>query len=344
MSTLQPSHRQLVGAVLLGLVCGVGSVTWLAGRERLAFSAPAGVQASVVTLSAAADMVSVVQASGGDVQAAVESFADGHDDIVRLRVVDLRQRQLLATTDASELADGPLPRPFPTRSEAYRAWSLLGGRLGSAVESNRRTGRLAQEEISVRRLEDGSLSLAAPMEWGRNVHGVVLLDARGRPVDVGGGWLVAVLAVLAALIPVVVLGGRLQGRGWRSVLVVSTVVALTLGGYSAFTLDGLAPARQRAEEKVASRLLEDLRRTKSLGDVAEADIAEALRPDRWDADRFRRPRGVVAGDGSVNLAEIEGSFAEARQRLRRHFLWLSVLGLGLSALASSVRFHAKLVP
>lgn len=317
--------RLALGAVL-GLVVAVRAMTWLAAADREAAARMAGEQRSIVTLSALADLVSATHSAGGDVQDAARRFSADHEDVVWARVVEIQNRQLLASTEDTDLAAGPLPRLLERRDPDQKAWYALASGLRSAVQANHNAGRSVREEIVVERLDDGRLSLAAPMGYGGHVLGAVVMSARGAPVDLDGGalpWLAAAagLAVLAAV------GWPLREKGRRLAAAAGVILIATLGASSLAALDGLSAAHRAAEEKVAARLVSDLERTKAFGKVAES-----LQPQLWDADRFRRPRKIVSTDGSVDADRIRAAFAETRAALRNQFLLIGLLGFGFAAI------------
>lgn len=329
MSSGRFFHRQLAAGVVLGLALGLALVSWLATAERREAGAAAAEQAAVVTLSALADLVSATHAVGGDLQQTVTSFAAGHDDVVWARVIDFRQRWLLASTAAADRTAGPLPRPFDRRREDFKHWCDLGQGLSTAVATNRREARPWKEEIHVERRAGGHLQMAAPLQYGGNVLGVVVMEAAGAPPDLGGApspWLFLVAGAAAFLAA----GRALRGRPWLAAAAAAVVVTATLGAFAYAALGGLAAARQAGEDQVASRLVAEVERTKAFDRVARA-----LRPRGWDVDRFRRPRGLVAidddGAAAVDRAAVEASSAAVRSRFRRTSLWIGLASLGLAA-------------
>jgi hypothetical protein len=319
------SFRRLAVGAVLGLFVSVRAMTWLALADREAAARAAGEQRSIVTVSALADLVSTTRAVGGDVQEAVARFAAGHDDVLWARVVELRNRRLLASTVDDDLAAGPLPRLMERRDRDHQAWYSRAIDLRSAFQANRNAGRALREEIVVERLDDGQLSLAAPMEYGGHVLGAVVINARGGPVDLGGGSL-PWLAATAGLALFLVAGWPLRKKGRRLAVVAGAVLAVALGAVIFATLEDLSAGRRAAEEAVASRLASELERTNAFG-----KIAESLRPRLWDVDRFRKPREVVSPNGSVDAP-----------RFRSQFLLIGLLGLGLAAIVGlSGRGHSE---
>lgn len=318
--------RLAIGAVL-GLAVSVRAMTWLAADDRETAARAAGEQRSIVTVSALANLVAATHSVGGDVQDAVARFAAGHEDLVWARVVELRNRQLLASTVDDDLAAGALPRLMERRDPDHKAWYTLATDLRSASQANRNAGRSLRQEIVVERLDDGGLSLAAPMEYGGHVLGAVVMEARGAPVGLDGGWW-PWLAAAAGSALLLAVGWILREKGRRlAAAAVGAVLTVTLGASILATLEGLSAARRAAEERVAERLTSDVERTQAFG-----KLAESLRPHRWDVDPFRQPREIVRVDGSVDAGRIRDAFAETRARLRNQFMLIGLLGLGFAAI------------
>lgn len=77
-------------------------------------------------------------------------------------------------------------------------------------------------------------------------------------------------------------------------------------------------------------------------------VEPALAPASWDSDSFRRPLGLSDGAGNVDAGKVGVELASARASLRRAFLLLGALALGLlafvglggaAALARTLRTH-----
>jgi len=319
MKSQEPtSLGQLAAGVLLGLALGLFLISYLAAAGDEAAGETAAEQTAVVTLSAAADLVAVAD----DVQGAVTRFAAGHEDVLWIRVVDIRKRSLEASTVAGDEA----PQRLQRGSEEHKTWYDLGQSLRAANNANRDEGRLWKELILTERLEDGTLSLSAPVFAGDDVTGVVLLAARAKTPVLGAGRPSPWLFLVAGTFLAVAAAWPLRRRGRRTAFAAAaTVAVLVLALFVTSTLGSLGEDRLTIEETVAARLRADAEL------VATVAPAAAVDPSRWDADRFREPRGTIAADGTIDAGAVARSFAQARGRFRNVFVFLSLLGLGLAA-------------
>lgn len=312
------SLAQLAAGVVLGLAFGLLLISRLAAAGDEAAGEAAASQSAVVTLSAAADLVAAAQAADEDVQETVRRFADGHDDVISIRVVDVKKRSLLASTLDADGAPVRLQR----KSEEHKVWYDLGKSLQAADKANRDEGRLWKELILTERLDDGTLSLSAPLLDGAEtsqVIGVVLLNARAEAPSLGTArpspWLFLLLGTLLAL----AVAWPLRNKRYPAAAAAGTVAALVLAFFTFATLNALGADRLAIEEAVAERLAADAGRTGT----------GALDSSTWDVDPFRQPRSIIATDGTIDADAVDASFASTRSRFRNVFSVLSLLGLVL---------------
>jgi len=323
MNASRLSFRQLLLGVAAGLLVGVGMTAWLGAAGREATAAAAAEQTAIVTLSALVDVVGQAQAAGGDVQDAVSRFAEGHPDLVWVRVVDLGKRRLVASTVAAETA-AELPIRLERKNPDHKIWYDLGQSLRAAVDANRDQGRQWKDEITVERRDDGQLSLAAPFEREGKVSGVVLATAAAPPPALGTHLPGALGFLAVGVVVFLVVGWPLRGRGWLPAVAAGAIVLVVLGAYSAFMLGRLSADREAVESGVAERLVADAERF--LGVIGAAGDLTA-----WDADRFRAPRGVLSADGRVAADRVAEGFAPTRIRFAKVFAVVAAFGLGLAA-------------
>jgi arabinogalactan oligomer/maltooligosaccharide transport system permease protein len=103
-------------------------------------------------------------------------------------------------------------------------------------------------------------------------------------------------------------------------------------------LAGFAQARSQwraaaaeGEQEVAAAAVQAAQRLGAALAVVGAEAPE-LRPGRWDVDRFRRPLGRLADDGSVVAAALDADAARQATRDRRALTVASFAGLAVLAL------------
>ncbi|HEV7784888.1 MAG TPA: hypothetical protein VGQ28_06095, partial [Thermoanaerobaculia bacterium] len=126
--------------------------------------------------------------SGEAVRHAVARFAAGHPEIKAIRVVDFEGIQLTASTSAADTGDKAAPRRLAREEKDLYD---LGQKLRAAVQGNREgaEGAARQNEISIAQGPDGTWSMAAPVERGGEVVGMVQMDTAVKEEPVSFGWL-----------------------------------------------------------------------------------------------------------------------------------------------------------
>ncbi|MEA2601765.1 MAG: arabinogalactan oligomer / maltooligosaccharide transport system permease protein [Acidobacteriota bacterium] len=259
---------------------------------------------------------------GDAVRRAVARFAAGHPEVKAIRVVDFEGVRLTASTSPTDTGAKAAPRRLERdEKDVYD----LGQRLRAAVQNNREgaEGAARQPEISRVRNEDGSLSLAAPVERGGEVVGMVQMDTAIQQETVRFAW----LPFLAAwLVPVGVFFLLSLVLGERRGLLATMAALALLGGlavYGRYSLQVLERERRDSAEAVAAHAAAE--ETKARGLISEIGIqgqqGPPLVPARWDVDEFRQP---LANDPQAQRAADAG-------RLYRALITLGILGLALLA-------------
>lgn len=257
--------------------------------------------------------------AGDAVRRAVARFAAGHPEVKAIRVIDFEGIQLTASTSPRDTGAKAAPRRLERdEKDVYD----LGQKLRAAVQSNREgaEGAARQPEISTVRNADGSLSLAAPVERGGEVVGMVQMDTAVQPDDIQFAWLPFLGAWLGPVLIYFLLSLALGER--RGLLAAAAVLALLVGlaAYGHSSLDVLSRERQASAEAVKVHAAAE--ETKARGLISELGVqGPALDPAHWDVDELRQP---VKND----LPDLRAADAG---RLHRTLIGLAVLGLALLA-------------
>ena len=340
----EPSHRLRFGAGLLVatlLVAGVGHrllSTSLAGTARAGEE-----RRAVVSLRALTDLVA--RAGDGEaIRAVVAGFAKEQPNVAATRVVLFDGISLEASTDPADAGEDAAPRRLKREEkETYDR----GQRLRAAIETNRAEGGARKDEVETERLADGSLSLAAPIEREGEVVGMV--ETRRVPPPAAPRASLATSAAYVA-VPLVLFALGSLAAGERKLLLgvlALLLLAATSWGYGAQSWAKLSRARTALEADVASSVKESAARAEALLAALPAPAApeapapdetpaaapspSPLQPASWDSDAYRRPLGLSDGAGNVDAAKVAAALAGERQALRRTFLLVGALALGLLA-------------
>ncbi|HTQ79387.1 MAG TPA: hypothetical protein VMM92_05285, partial [Thermoanaerobaculia bacterium] len=276
--------------------------------------------------AAAAPAATAPAASDDALRRAVASFAAAHPGLAVVRVIDLTDRRLLASTATADKGDQAAPRALRLPEKPFFD---LGNLLRSAVAANRAGNEGVREaELSVVRRPDGSLELAAPVERGGEVQGVVEVETLPGRTQRGADWGAFFLAWLAPVVLFALLSGLLPAK--RGVFAAAATILLlaALLGYQRFARQSLAAARSAESQAVAGRIAEETKRAEAL---LPAPVTPPLNPTAWDADLFRRPRGAIDAAGQVSAAQIERAAQADARRVTRALTVLFLLALLLLA-------------
>lgn len=313
--------------VALGLLAGAFLQGVLVNRGDQAAVRAGFAQTSLISLQAATELAASAEKAGRPLQETIAAFASSHPDFAHLRVVDLGQRQLIATSAPAADAPAGLPARLERQNPEHKDWYDRGQARKAARQANLEEGRKWKEEIEVRKEEEGRLSLAAPLLREGEVAGVVLLERRpgggATAVETSHGGK-ALLYTLAGTLAFVLLSFALRGE--RAALLLGlAVLAATLFLFRAGALAELDRARRAAETDVGAYLAVEA------GRYERAAGAPAADPLAWDLDRYGDRRGVFgsAVGAPVDESKVAAAFALARGRFGFGFTLLALVGIAL---------------
>jgi len=315
--------RQVLAGLVTALVIGAGlsSLVFQAGRATARRSATE--QNAVVTGAAATEGLAKVRAAGGDPQAAALALVAAVPGLEALRVIDSRERQLVASTFAADSAGG-----FPRRLEReQKAWFDQAKELEAAHSTNVMEGKARKPEVLKAVVADDRLEVVLPLLAEGTVTGSVqaVVAPVVPPRATGGGiagWLVlgGAVAVLALLLRVL-RDGRLRVVAG----LVVTVVALWL--FADLGVAAISATRAAGEQSVAARAREV---RDALAALPGVDTA-ALAITDWNLDQYRAPRGTFDAAGAVDPARVAADFAPARGRFQQGAVLLEILAVAFYA-------------
>jgi arabinogalactan oligomer/maltooligosaccharide transport system permease protein len=270
--------------------------------------------------------------TGDAVRRAVARFAALHPRVTAVRVFDFASVGIAASSDPRDTGQRAAPRRLASNEKPLFD---LGQKLRAAVGNNREgaEGSARAEELSVERLPNGGLRLAAPVERGGEVVGMAQITTAPAAAAPAFPWLFTLLAWLAPVLVLALLAPALGERRPALAAAAALLLLAALAGYAVFARRGLESDRRATGAALAATLAEEGKTTAGL--IAELGLpaGPAPKPWTWDVDRYRQPYGLVTRDGVVDEGKLgETAGADAR-RLTRSIATLAGAALLLLAFA-----------
>jgi arabinogalactan oligomer/maltooligosaccharide transport system permease protein len=268
--------------------------------------------------------------AGQALRHAVARFAAGHPEVKAIRVVDFEGIQLTASTSSADTGDKAAPRHLEREEKDLYD---LGQSLRSAVQGNREgaEGAARQDEISITRRKGGLYSLAAPVERGGEVVGMVQMDAAVQPQPVTFGWLPFLAAWLAPVAGFFLLSLALDERRWLLAAVAVLALLFDLWAFSHYSSRVVAGERQASVTAVASHLAEETARARALLGELGTPANPPLDPSHWDVDELRQPRGLVTAAGTPDEVKLRALQQADARRISLALVTIALLGVALLA-------------
>jgi arabinogalactan oligomer/maltooligosaccharide transport system permease protein len=303
-----PSHRRrFLAGLAIALALGVGGSWLLLRGAHGEVAEEVRIRKAIVSTLALQDLVS--RAGGGDgLRQVVAAWQAQQPPGGEARVLLFQGIMLEASTSPKDTGDLAAPRRL---SREEKPLFDRGQRLRAAIASNQEGGA-SKPELEVEAGAGGRQRLAVPLERDGQVIGMVEVETVQRAAPQGLDLLPALLAVLLPLLAFWAAGRRLGERRWP--LAGLAVVALAAGMviFALGAVPSLRSARLDAHAEVSAHARAQA--SQSLGLVARLSLraAPAVSPAGWDADVYRRPRGLLLKDGAVDpvrAAEDAGSAA-----------------------------------
>jgi arabinogalactan oligomer / maltooligosaccharide transport system permease protein len=262
----------------------------------------------------------------------VARFAAAHPGVKVIRVVDLANRQLLASTDPADRGDQAAPRPLRLPEKPLFD---LGNRLRAAVSGNRGLDSgVRAPELAVEPLPEGGLRLAAPIERAGEVFGLVEMETAPEKERAAVDWGPLLLALLAPILLFAAIGAiALPLRENRALLAAAAALLLlaALVGYGSFALHSLFGESRATAQAVAERITFERQQAEKLLPSETAGGALPLQPTAWDVDLLRRSRGLVDAAGKIDLAKLDREKRADAGRVHGAGLYLALFALLLLA-------------
>src|SRR5882724_899313 len=305
------------------------------------------IEQELAAATAAAGGPSLGAASSEDaLRRMVTSFAEVHPATRAIRVLDLAERRLLASTAAADQGAQAAPRRL--RMEEKPLYDL-GNRLRAAVEGNRGAGAGARApELSVERRPDGVLTLAAPVVRAGEVQGLVEMEMAPAEERVAfdGVFFLAVSALAVAFFAPI--AWPLPNQKRRLVLAAFATILL-FGGLSQYRHEATymgANERFWTGDAIYERIAFEVKQVERL---LPPPIAPPISPGAWDVDLLRQPRGLIQADGTIDESKLAAANRASAASITRAgipiavfaLLLLSFIGFGGAARVGSDLVHFR---
>jgi arabinogalactan oligomer/maltooligosaccharide transport system permease protein len=286
-----------------------------------------GMEAEIAAATAAASGGATGAPQGEEVRRAVQSFAAAHPEVAAIRVIVLEDRRLDASTDPADRGEKAAPRAL-ARDE--KPLYDLGQKLRAAVAANREAGQdqgARQEELAVARQPGGGLALAAPVERGGEVVGMVQMLLRPASARSAPPWGALLLAWLAPVLAFALLALALGERRPLLAAAAALLLCAALFAFARYAAGRLGVERRETGKAVAAAIATE----KARAEAAAGKPVPAAEAAAWDADLYRRPYGLVTPDGALDEAKLARAAQADRDRGSRAATVAGVLALALLA-------------
>jgi arabinogalactan oligomer/maltooligosaccharide transport system permease protein len=279
------------------------------------------------------------------VRRAVQGFAAAHPEVAAIRVVEFDGILLAASTAPADTGAQAAPRRLERDEKPLYD---LGEKLRAAVEGNRQgaEGAARGPEIGFERQPNGVLALAAPVERGGEVVGMVQMETRAVPEPASFAWAPFLVAWLAPVLALVLLAFFLGERRWLLAAASALLLLLALFFYGRYATGVLKAERLTSARSVAGQIGDEAKKAEALLADLKATAGPPLAPASWDADLFRQPRGLIdatSAPDEAKLAELGRIDAGHMNRSVAVLALLSLLLLSFVGLGGASRTGAALV-
>ncbi|HEX6097660.1 MAG TPA: sugar ABC transporter permease [Thermoanaerobaculia bacterium] len=278
----RPLSKRVALAMLLAALLAVSLLHSVLAKRFATQTDARAERAAMIAARAAADVASALGGEGDALRAAMAAWQKEHPNVEAVRVANIENRSLEASSFAEDLKEGEMPRQMQRPEKPLYD---LGQELRADVETNVSEGKKREDEVAVSR-ERGAILIAAPVEKDGSVVGFV--QVKGRPeivaVEAPSFW----FALAFAIAPFVVVFALsfVMKRELVLVVIACALLVMTLFAYRQWAMRTLEGGARAAEQRFTERV------------AREAGIAARIAPGTeakagtWDADIRRVPLKV----------------------------------------------------
>ncbi|HEX6201462.1 MAG TPA: hypothetical protein VF100_00585, partial [Thermoanaerobaculia bacterium] len=261
--------RRLAAGLALALAVGVGAGwLWLIATANDQARAHAVREARVLGQQLA-ELVAATELDEAAVGPVVALFDELHPSAETVRVVDLENRTLVASTAPTDTGEQAAPRRLVFEEKALYD---LGQELRAAVEANRRDEGPGEPEIAATPRAGGGLTVVAPVERAdalgeAAVVGIAIVETEAEAARAGAARS-GVAALLVALVELLVLflaaATVARDRPLLLAAIAAVLLVAALVGYGRIAAGTLSAGARATEEALDRRLAAEAERFDAL--------------------------------------------------------------------------------
>lgn len=318
-------HRvRFLAGVALGAAVGLSLSGALLRAERRDVASERDRREAIISVQGLADLVQRIGFPSTRVGEAVSAWQAQKPAGAFARVVAFAGAQLVASTDPADHG----PRQTPRRlSREEKPLYDQGQRLRAAVESNREEASARKPEIEIDEPAPDALALAAPLQTGASVSGLLTVQLPRTGHDRGGNAGLAVL-LLAGAIAVFAAFAWIAGE--RRLLLAAGATVCLAGAlliHASVALRTIHEDLREAHEAVATYATAEGQTAGKVLASLQVPTDPSLAPTSWDTDEFRRPRRLIGEDGHPSEVALGGRVARASFEATRALFGVAAVSL-----------------
>jgi arabinogalactan oligomer/maltooligosaccharide transport system permease protein len=275
------SKRAAIATLLAALVAIALLHSVLTTRFAMRTDARAD-RAAMIAARAVADVASAHGGEGDALRPAIAAWQKEHPSVSAVRVANIDNRSIEASSFAEDLREGEVPRQMQRPEKPLYD---LGQELRADVETTASEGTKREDEVSVQRA-GGEILIAAPVEKDGSVVGFAQIETKPEVVAVQAPSFWFALAFALAPFVVVLALSFVVRRELLLVIIACALLLVTIFAYRQWAMRSLEEGARAAEQRFAERV------TREAAIVARIAPGTEAKAKTWDADIHRVPLHV----------------------------------------------------
>jgi arabinogalactan oligomer/maltooligosaccharide transport system permease protein len=313
-------RRRFAIGLILALIVGLSVLYTLYRGARIEIARQAAQRSGIISLLSLTELVSETGPSGDAMRTAVSAVASSDPSLKKISVI--KGVSLEASTVPQDAAPRRLKRDEKPIFD-------LGQRLRAAVQTNREEQVARKNEIEIQEIGNGALRLAAPIEEDESVTGFVMIETSPSTKLASPPIVTPILVGLIALAVFIGAGFLFDEKRAPLAILALVILSAALVAYGIIVKRSTESDNISVENKLAKQLTEQSKRSAGLLTQLGITPKYQAKPGSWDADVYRKPRGILTDQGTINktiLANKERSF---EQQVNKFLIGIVVACLGI---------------